>query len=634
MRTALILAAVLLSQPLAASENSPPNARERVLKANGIEPTPAGILGYINPYSPRRLQQLVQQLGDDSYARRERATKLLSAMPVPVGPLFEAAQSSDPELRYRARIVLKRIRKTMNPALMMAAFKTMRGKAYSKGAPAVLGMIPQLDNESLVAAAAEALGSIAQPEHFALLRAALRRGKHVPTRLVALQALARLNGEKIVDDLKQLVIKEDNEQIRMAAAAALVNLKRRESLDVLAKLLSSKDVTIRAGAVRYLRRMTGQRFGFLAIDNSPARERAARQWAAWVRQHGATAKLNLNPDAGIAASPRLRFDPELLQKIVGHNSTVYCVAFSPDGKRLASSSGDGMVKVWDVATGREVWGKSGHAGITIRSVAYSPDGKLLATGSFDKTIKLWDAKTGSELKTLHGHTQSVRIIAFSRDGKWLASTGEEGTVIVWNVARAKAVHVLKGHSATVRTVAFSPDGNLLASGSSDETIRIWDRKTGTMKKTLTGHKASVRSVAFSPDGGTLASCGLDNTVRLWDVESGRQRVTLGRHSLSVKSLVYSPDGRFIASGGNDRVVNLWDTDSGRLVKQLTGPTSHVWHVAISKDGKLLAAGGSDRAIFIWTLDSLGPPVKPAHPPTSPSKARPDAPQPATRPKRK
>lgn len=632
MRSALFFAAVLLLQPLSASADAPLTEYQGVLKANGIEPTPAGILRYIRPYPTKRLKQLVRQLGDASYAKREEATKLLSAMPVPVGPLFEAAQSSDPELRYRARIVLKRIRRSMKSSVMLAAFKMMRGKPFAKGAPAVLGMIPQLKNESLVAAASEALSSIAQPEHAEMLRTALRKSKHVGTRLVALQALTRLGGASIVDDLKQIV-KEDDERLRMAAAAALVNLKRREALDVLAKLLSSKDVNIRAGAVRYLRNITGHRFGYLAIDKSPARDRAAQLWTAWVSEHGATAELNLDAKQAFQASPKITLGPRLLQRIVAHQSTVYCVSFSPDGKRIASSSGDGTVKVWDVADGKLVWEKkSGHGGSTVRSVAYSPDGKLLATGSFDKTVKLWDANTGSELKTLRGHSQSVRLIAFSPDGKLLASCGEEGTVILWEVATGKAVHILKGHTATVRTVAFSPDGSLLASGSSDETIRLWDRKTGTLKKTLEGHRASVRSVAFSPGGGTLASCSLDNTVRLWDVASGRERVTLGRHSLSVKSLVYSPDGRFIASGGNDRVVNLWDTDSGRLIKRLTGPTSHVWHVAISKDGKLLAACGADRTIFIWKLDTAVAPKAPTRPPQA--TRRPEKPRPAMRPKRR
>jgi WD40 repeat protein len=547
-----------------------------------------------------------------------------------VGPLFEAAQSADPELRYRARIVLKRIRKSLNSALLLAAFKTMRGKPFAKGTPAVLGMIPQLNDESLVAAATEALGSIAQPEHFELLRTALRQGKHVRTRLVVLQALTRMAGEKIVDDLKRIV-KEDDEQMQMAAAAALVNLKRREALEVLAKLLNSRDVNIRAGAVRYLRNITGQRFGYLAIDNSPARDRAASQWVAWVSRHGGTAKLNLDPRHVFTASPKLVLNPELLHKIVGHSSTAYCVSFSPDGKRLASSSGDGTVKVWDVAAGKLVWEKSGHDGATIRSVAYSPDGKLLATGSYDKTVKFWNAETGSELKTLRGHTQSVRLIAFSHDGKWLATGGEEGNVIVWEVATAKAVRLLKGHTTFVRTVAFSPDDSLIASGSSDETVRIWDRDSGKLKHTLKGHNASVRSVAFSPGGSMLASCGLDNSVRLWDVASGRERVTLGRHSLSVKSLAYSPDGRFIASGGNDQVVIVWDADSGQVAHRLTGPTSHIWHIAVSKDGKLLAACGSDRAIFIWKLDAPGSSPRRSDPPKVPAIPKPDVPEPAKRP---
>jgi WD40 repeat protein len=634
MRSALIFTLALLSQPLRADEQTPPDRYERVLKANGIEPTPAGILGFVSPLSDKRLRQLVRQLGDNSYARREQAMKLLSVLPVvPSQALHDAAQSRDPEVRYRARIVLNRTRKARNSPALLAAFKKMRGKAFAKGAPVVLEMIPQLESETMIAAAAEALDSIAQPEHVGKLRTALRRGKHTRMRLAALRVLVRLAGEKAVDDLKD-VVKEDDEQIRMAAAAALVNLKRRESLEVLVKLLDSKDVAIRAGAVRYLRNITGRRFGYLAIDKSPARQRAARQWLAWVSRHGATAKLNLDPKQAVAASPRLTLAAELLRQISGHGSTVYGVAFSPDGKRLASGSGDGLVKIWEVADGRLVWEKSGHGGITVYSVAFSPDGKLLASGSYDKTVKLWDAKSGKELRTLRGHAQGVRIVAFSADGQWLASCGDDGDVIVWEVETGKAVHILKGHTATVRTVTFSPDGLLVASAGSDETIRIWDRKTGKPKQTLRGHNASVRSVAFSPDGGTLASCGLDNTVRLWDVASGAERVTLGRHSLSVKSVAYAPDGRFVASAGNDRVVKIWDADSGRLITTLTGPTGQVTHIAISKDGKLLAACGADRAIFIWKLSSTGIPTDTSPRPAKAPDPKPGSPRPAPRPSRK
>jgi len=606
MRSAAFLVVwMCLSGSLTAAQTAAEDENSRLLIANGIQPTPQGILDYLRPMSEERFRKLIGQLGHRRYGKREEAMKVLSNLPVvPTQSLQEALSSSDPEIRYRAKIVLARTRRGRNTPVLLAVFKTLRGKAYAEAAPVLLDLIPQLNRDDLVLAASEALNSIAQPEHADRLERVLKTSRHSKLRIAALQTLTRLTKEKAVPALTA-VMKDSDDDVRMAAAAALVSLKRREALVVLADLLKSEDVSIRAGAVRYLRNATGKRFGYLAIDRSPARKRAADEWIAWVKKFGPSAKLTLGHTDALTSSHTLAVRATLLQKIVGHGSTVYCIEFSPDGKTLASSAGDGKLKLWNVATGKKLWETAGHGGSTIRSVAFSPDGKMLATGSYDRNVKLWNAADGKPLKTLEGHRLSVRIVTFSPDGKWLASSSSDKKVILWDVAAGKSVHVLEGHSSTVRSVTFSPDGTLIASTSSDRTARIWDRKTGTLLKELKGHRSSVRSVDFSPDGKTLVTASLDNSVRLWDVESGLERVKLSGHRSSVKSVVYSPDGRFLVSGGNDRVVRIWDTDTGQNVTTLSGPSSHVWHVDLSPDGTMLAAAGSDRTIHIWKLDLSG-----------------------------
>lgn len=292
-----------------------------------------------------------------------------------------------------------------------------------------------------------------------------------------------------------------------------------------------------------------------------------------------------------------RSKPELVIQ-TGHASLVNSIAFSPDGKLMASGSGDDTVRLWDVGTGLQIKSFSGHTGY-IMSVVFSPDGKILASGGFDMTIRLWDVQSGKLLNTLEGHTGQIFSIAFSPDGKTLASGSGDNTAKLWNL-ETKENKTLKGHTDYAFSVAFSPDGNMLATGSPDKTVKLWETATGKLIKTLEGHTDEVLSVAFSPDGKTLASGGKDSTIKIWDLKTGKYKSIEGQNSL-LYSVVFSPDGKMLAIGGGDNVIKLWNIEQNAQVKTLAGHTSYVRSVAFSPDGEMLVSAGSDRTIKLWNV---------------------------------
>lgn len=298
----------------------------------------------------------------------------------------------------------------------------------------------------------------------------------------------------------------------------------------------------------------------------------------------------------------------------GHKGSVLSVAFSSDGKTLATASRDKTIKLWEIGHDKNSWldiptGKlrqtlSDHTA-DVYCVVFSPQGDLLASGSGDKTIRLWDARTRKTIRILEGHGDVVRSVAFSPDQKTLVSGSKDQTVRLWDVATGQLQQTLEGHTGQVRSVAFSPDGTLLASGCTDKTARLWDARTAQLKLVLKGHTGSIEHVAFSPDGKRLASSSEDSTVRLWDVATGKLRLHLKGHRGEVDSVAFSPDGKITASGSKDKSIKLWDAPTGKLLETLTGHTGRVESLAFSPDGNILATGGGggDTSVKLWDVRS-------------------------------
>ncbi len=276
------------------------------------------------------------------------------------------------------------------------------------------------------------------------------------------------------------------------------------------------------------------------------------------------------------------------------------VAISPDGKTLASGSGDKTIKIWNLTTGQVIRTLKGHSE-SVYSVAISPDGKTLASGSSDTTITIWNITTGQLIRTLNGHSDGVYSVAISPDGKTLASGSFDKTIKIWNLTTGQEIRTLNGHSSLVHSVAISPDGRTLASGASDNTIKILNLTTGQVIRTLKGHSDTVNSVAISPDGRTLASGASDKTIKIWNLTTGQEIRTLNGHSYSVKSVAFSTDGKTLASGSYGNTIKIWNLTTGQVISTLNGHFDSVYSVAFSPDGRTLASGSSDATIKIWRL---------------------------------
>ncbi len=302
---------------------------------------------------------------------------------------------------------------------------------------------------------------------------------------------------------------------------------------------------------------------------------------------------------------------KLRHTLRGHNGWVGRIAWSPDGKWLASPSADRTIRIWGANEGTLIEMLEGHTN-DIGSVSWSPDGSFLASGSWDKTVRIW-ATTSWECHRIEPHWEEVVIVAWSPRGQWLASGGVYGNIQIWEAANGRIHRRYNVHNE-IYDLEWSHD-LILASCSEDRKVRLWT--LNQEQPSAVFHRAGfwVLDVAWSPEQSCqlLALAGYDRTIRIWDKKLERTINVLEGHTDCVKSIAISTDGRILASRGRDHTIRLWRTDTWEAVAVIDEPASIFWPpgVAFHPSESLLATVGSDpdtpeeerdRLIHIWELD--------------------------------
>jgi WD40 repeat protein/tRNA A-37 threonylcarbamoyl transferase component Bud32 len=308
---------------------------------------------------------------------------------------------------------------------------------------------------------------------------------------------------------------------------------------------------------------------------------------------------------------RLRYGPPLVLNN-RHANYIWGVAFSPNGRYMASVGADGFVTIREVTTGRELPAfKYPLTRGVLCGLAFNPSGRLLALGvrqdipRFNRPavrVRIWDIQEEKWLSELGGHTDGVTSVAYSPRGRYLASASLDKTVILWDAASGEQLHMLAGHSATVNGVAFTRDDHFLASASDDGTVRIWETSTGQEVRALDSRAGPLAGVACVPDpagrGHLLAAAGLTGMMTLWVLETGEEISQYYTNFGGILSLTFSPDGKRLAAAGFGKAVQLWDVTNSQEVLSLRTSIA-ITSVAFSPSGHLLAAANLDGTVIIW-----------------------------------
>jgi WD domain, G-beta repeat len=278
---------------------------------------------------------------------------------------------------------------------------------------------------------------------------------------------------------------------------------------------------------------------------------------------------------------------------------VGALAISADGKRGASGSKDGTVRLWAADSGRELRILPSHEG-EVKAVVFSPDGKWIASAGADKLIRLSETTSGKIQRVFRGHVDCIEALAFTPDGATLISAGQDEAIILWDAHTGQMTQRLMNHRRGVRCLAVTRDGKTFASGGEDRTIYLWDLP-GCQEQRFFRRPGWVFSLSFSGDGRSMASGGLDQTVHIHKLEANNGYDNMGGYERPVRSLALSRDGKAVAAGNEDGRIRLWEVISREVRREFAGHAGGVRAIALFRDETRLLSGGEDGKILVWEL---------------------------------
>jgi len=306
------------------------------------------------------------------------------------------------------------------------------------------------------------------------------------------------------------------------------------------------------------------------------------------------------PAAGMKATQAIK--PH--RKFEGHTDWIRSVIHLTGRQRIVTSSDDGSLREWNLETGEQIGNDWRDGESRVYAAALSPNGKKIVSGGGDGIVKLWDIDASKIIAKWTGHVDGITSVCWNRDGGRILSGSYDGTAVVWDAESGNTILAIKTGHSFVYSAIYSPDETMIASGGGsreNELIKIWDVNTGKLIAKLKEHTNTVNCLAWTADGKTLISGSMDSLIRTWNTTTWQQINVFTGHTWVVSAIALSPNGRILASASWDDTAQLWNLENGQPIGT---PLQHplvAECVSFSMDGKLLATGCADSNAYSWDI---------------------------------
>ncbi|MCJ7536294.1 MAG: protein kinase, partial [Anaerolineales bacterium] len=288
---------------------------------------------------------------------------------------------------------------------------------------------------------------------------------------------------------------------------------------------------------------------------------------------------------------------------IEHLSPLSTASWSPDGRYILSAS-TLIAQIWDAETNQEVQRFDEHS-YPINTAAWEPNGERVFTGDSLGTAIIWNAATGEQILTLPGHAQAILTADWSPDGKYIMTGSQDGSAKIWDSNSGQEIYTLRGHGNSVLAASWSPDQKMIITTSADYTAIVWQADNGGFLRELNGHTARVNAADWSPDGGLVVTASHDGTVRIWDAITGQEINQLIGHNGPVLSVEWAPNGQKIVTGGEDRMARIWDVSTSQETGRISGHEGSIIEVHWSPDGSQILTASTDKTVRVWPVGIEG-----------------------------